>query len=56
VDDRRAAADLDIGAHAAQLGDVHVAVLEDRFLEEALPGGEASMAMNWACMSVGKPG
>ena len=26
---------LDLGAHPAQLGDVHVAILEDRFLEEA---------------------
>ena len=40
VDDRRAAANLDLGAHAAKLGDVHVAVLEDRLLEEALALGQ----------------
>src|SRR5207237_594044 len=36
VDDRRAAVNVDVRAHAAKFGDVHVAVLEDRLLEEAV--------------------
>ena len=32
--------DLDIGPHSAQLGDVHVAILEDRLLEETLALGD----------------
>ena len=34
---RRAAMDIDVRAHPPQLGHVHVAVLEDGLLEEAVP-------------------
>ena len=55
ADDRGAAADLDVRAHAAELGHVHEAVLEDRLGDHALALRAAS-TMNCACMSVGKPG
>ncbi len=45
-----------MGAHADELGNVHEAVLEHGLGEDAPPGPGSMSAMNWACMSVGKPG
>ena len=48
--------DIDVRPHPAKLRHMHVAVLEDRLLEEAVASARASIAMNCACMSVAKPG
>ena len=53
VDQRGAPADLDIGAHAPQLGHVHVAILENRFLEEAFALGDGQHGHE-LCLHVGR--
>jgi len=44
------------GAEPRQFHGVHVAILEDRFPDHRRALGHALMAMNCACMSVGKAG
>ena len=55
--DRGAPVDVDVGAHARQLGHVHEAVLEDGLRQHATARcARVISTMNCACMSVGKPG
>jgi hypothetical protein len=46
----------DLRAQAHHLVDVHEAVFEDGLGHHAGAFGHQFSAMNWACMSVGKPG